>query len=125
MPPRYRRICQCLALAADRQYSPELVDRLNRLALRGHHVLYGNRRRQSQRVVDFLLGGFPALVRAEWRLVTAAALLFFGPLLGLIAVLQTWPEFVHYILDPGQLASFHRCTTRRTAASAPARPTRA
>ena len=108
MPLRYRRICQHLALAADRQYSPELVDRLNRLALRGHHLLYGNRRRQSQRVVEFLLAGFPALVRAEWRLVLAASLLFFGPLLGLIAVLQTWPEFVHYLLEPGQIANFHQ-----------------
>ena len=107
MPERYRRICQSLALAADRQYSPELVDRLNRLALRGHHALYRNRRRQSQRVLEYLLGGFPALVRAEWRLVSAAALLFFGPLLGLIAVLQAYPEFVHYLLDPRQIASFH------------------
>jgi uncharacterized membrane protein SpoIIM required for sporulation len=108
MPPRYRRICQSLALAADRQYSPELVDRLNRLALRGHHALYRNRRRQSQRVLEFLLAGFPALVRAEWRLVLAAALLFFGPLLALIAVLQAYPEFVHYLLEPGQIASFHQ-----------------
>jgi uncharacterized membrane protein SpoIIM required for sporulation len=108
MPVRYRRICQSLALAADRQYSPELVDRLNRLALRGHHALYGNRRRQSQRVLDFLLAGFPALVRAEWRLMLAAFVLFFGPLLGLIAVLQAWPEFVHYILEPGQIAQFHQ-----------------
>jgi len=107
MPSRYRRICQTLALAADRQYSPELVDRLNRLALRGHHALYRNRRRQSQRVLEYLLAGFPALVRAEWRLVAAAALLFFGPLLGLIAVLQSYPEFAHYILEPGQIASFH------------------
>ena len=108
MPERYRRICQTLALAADRQYSPELVDRLNGLALRGHHALYRNRRRQSQRVFEFLLGGFPALVRAEWRLMLAAFILFFGPLLGLIAVLQVYPEFVHYILEPGQIANFHQ-----------------
>ena len=108
MPERYRRICQTLALAADRQYSPELVDRLNGLALRGHHALYRNRRRQSQRVLEFLLGGFPALVRAEWRLMLAAFLLFFGPLLGLIAVLQVYPEFVHYLLEPGQIANFHQ-----------------
>ena len=107
MPERYRRICQSLALAADRQYSPELVDRLNQLALRGHHALYRNRRGQSQRVLEYLLAGFPALVRAEWRLMAAAALLFFGPLLALIAVLQPYPEFVHYLLDPGQIASFH------------------
>lgn len=108
MPERYRRICQSLALAADRQYSPELVDRLNRIALRGHHALYRNRRRQSQRVLEFLLAGFPALVRAEWRLVLAAGLLFFGPLLALIAVLQAFPEFVHYLLAPEQIASFHQ-----------------
>ncbi|MEA3194536.1 MAG: hypothetical protein QOD26_2869 [Betaproteobacteria bacterium] len=108
MPERYRRICQCLALAADRQYSPQLVDRLNHLALRGHHALYRNRRRQSQRVFEYLLAGFPALVRAEWRLVLAASLLFFGPLLGLIAVLQAYPEFVHYLLAPEQIASFHQ-----------------
>jgi len=108
MPERSRRICQSLALAADRQYSPELVDRLNRIALRGHHALYRNRRRQSQRVLEFLLAGFPALVRAEWRLVLAAGLLFFGPLLALIAVLQAFPEFVHYLLAPEQIASFHQ-----------------
>jgi uncharacterized membrane protein SpoIIM required for sporulation len=36
-----------------------------------------------------------------------AALLFFGPLAGLIAVLQAYPEFVHYLLDPRQIAGFH------------------
>jgi len=107
MPLRYRRICQGLALASDRHYSPELVDRLNQLALRGHHALYRNRRRQSQRVLEFLAAGFPALVRREWRLVAAAAALFFGPLLGLIAVLQAFPEFVHYLLAPEQIANFH------------------
>jgi uncharacterized membrane protein SpoIIM required for sporulation len=107
MPERYRRLCQSLALAADRQYSPALVDRLNRLALRGHHALYQNRRRQTRRLVEFMLSEFPALVRAEWRVVSVATLLFFGPLLGLIAVLQFFPEFVHYLLAPDQIASFH------------------
>jgi len=108
MPARYRRLCQSLALATDRQYSPDLIDRLNRLALRGHHALYRNRRRETQQIWEFLLGGFPALVRSEWRLVTAAAILFFGPFLGLIAVLQQFPEFVHYILAPEQIAKFHQ-----------------
>jgi uncharacterized membrane protein SpoIIM required for sporulation len=108
MPARYRRICQALALAADRQYGPQLVDRLNGLALRGHGVLYRNRRREAPHLLDFLLGGFAALVRREWRLVLAAAILFFGPLLALIAVLQAVPEFVHYLLEPEQIASFHR-----------------
>ena len=107
LPARYRRLCQALALAADRRYSPALVDRLNRLALRGHHELYRNRRRESGRVLEFLAAGFPRLVRAEWRLVAAAAALFFGPLVALLWVLQAFPEFVHYLLPPEQIARFH------------------
>ena len=108
MPARFRRLCQHLALAAERRYSADLVDRLNRLALRGHHAMYANRRRESQQVLGFLLAGFPRLVRQEWRLVVAAALLFFGPLLALIAILQQFPDFVHYLLAPEQIASFHQ-----------------
>jgi uncharacterized membrane protein SpoIIM required for sporulation len=107
LPQRYRRLCQALALAADRQYSPELVDRLNRLALRGHHLLYQNRRRQSGRVLEFVAAGFPRLVRREWRLVLASAILFLGPLAGLVGLLQLFPEFVHYLLAPEQIARFH------------------
>ena len=107
LPARFRRISQSLALAAERHYSADLVDRLNRLALRGHSALYANQRRESQQILDFMLGGFPRLVREEWRLVLAAALLFFGPLLLLIAVLQAFPDFVHYLLSPGQIANFH------------------
>ena len=107
MPSRFRRVSQALALAAQRCYSAELVDRLNRLALRGHHALYVNRRRESRQVLDFMLRGFPRLVRREWRVVAAATLLFFGPLLGFIALLQLFPDFVHYLLSPRQIASFH------------------
>jgi uncharacterized membrane protein SpoIIM required for sporulation len=107
VPSRYRRLCQGLALAADRRYSPQLVDRLNRLALRGHHVLYADQGGQAWHTLDFLTGGFPALIRREWRLVLVAAALFFGPMLALIAVLQIQPEFVHYLLEPEQIASFH------------------
>lgn len=107
MPARFRRLCQALALAAQRCYSADLVDRLNRLALRGHHALYANRRRESQAVLDFIIAGFPRLVRQEWRLVAAAAVLFFGPLIGLTVLLQVFPDFVHYILSPRQIANFH------------------
>jgi len=108
MPARFRRVCQHLALAQERRYSAALVDRLNRLALNGHHALYANRRRESQQVLGFLLAGFPRLVRQEWRLVAAAAALFFGPLVALIVLLQQFPDFAHYLLAPEQIASFHQ-----------------
>jgi uncharacterized membrane protein SpoIIM required for sporulation len=107
VPEAYRRVCQHLALARDRQYSPELVDRLNQLALRGHHLLYGARaRRGVARSLEFLLAGFPRLVRKEHALVIAAAVLFFGPIATLIVALQSYPDFVHYVLAPEQLARF-------------------
>lgn len=59
-------------------------------------------------MLEFVIADFPRLVRQEWRLVATAALFFFGPLLGLIAVLQAFPEFVHYLLAPEQIASFHQ-----------------
>ena len=103
VPARYRRICQHLALARDRQYSSVLVERLNRLALRGHRLLYGARRDSRNRVLQFVFGGFAETVRAEARLVCVAALLFFGPLVGLVAVLQLYPDFVHYLVSPSQM----------------------
>jgi uncharacterized membrane protein SpoIIM required for sporulation len=106
VPETYRRVCQHLALARDRQYSPDLVDRLNRLALRGHHLLYGARAGRGRRAAEFLLGGFPRLVREEGALVAASAALFFGPLVTLLAVLQWFPDFVYYLLAPESLAQF-------------------
>ena len=107
VPRRYRLLCQHLALARDREYSPELVDRLNALVLRGHHVLYGARaQRGTVRALDFLAAGFPRLVRAEAALFAAAAALFFGPLAVLLAAMQWYPDFIYYVLDPRTVASF-------------------
>jgi uncharacterized membrane protein SpoIIM required for sporulation len=104
VPAAYRALCQHLALARDRQYSPDLVDRLNQLVLRGHHALYGARGSGAAGVGEFLLRGFPRLVRAEWRLVLAGCALFFGPMAIVFLALQAYPDFVYYLLDPRQLA---------------------
>jgi len=100
IPHAYRRLCQHLALARDRAYSPELVDRLNYLALRGHHLLYGAQSHRRSRIARFFLEDFPGRVRADWPLVTLAAVLFFGPLLAIGIALQAYPDFVYYLLSP-------------------------
>jgi uncharacterized membrane protein SpoIIM required for sporulation len=104
IPHAYRRLCQHLALARDRAYSPELVDRLNHLALRGHRLLYGARSHRRSRIARFFFDDFPGRVRADWPLVTAAALLFFGPMIAIGAALQTHPDFVYYLLSPNAIA---------------------
>jgi len=106
VPAAYRHLCQLMALARDRQYSPVLVDRLNHLVLRGHHVLYGPAAGQRARLLAFLAAGFPRLVRSEWRLVLTSSLLFFAPLLLLIGALQVYPDFILYLVTPQQLAGF-------------------
>jgi hypothetical protein len=56
VPARYRELCQQLALARDRQYSADLIERLSRLALTGHQKLYGARSHGLEHVGQFLRG---------------------------------------------------------------------
>ena len=105
-PHRYRELTHHLALARDRAYSPELVDFLNQLALRGHQELYGARSNALSGVRGFIGQGFPALVRQESLLVWIAIALLFVPLLGLLVLLQYFPEFIHYLASPDQLRSY-------------------
>ena len=104
VPASFRRVCADLALARDRQYSPELVTRVNALALRGHHALYGVHSHARVRPLDFLATELPRLVRQEIRFVVLAALLFFGPLLLLLGVIQLYPEFASVVLSPHQMS---------------------
>jgi uncharacterized membrane protein SpoIIM required for sporulation len=106
VPARYRELCQHLALARDRQYSAELIERLSRLALAGHQRLYGAHGNAIARAGDFLVRGFPAAVRAQMRFVAAACLLFFGPLIVLTGALQRHPDFAYVIIAPEQVEAF-------------------
>ena len=105
-PERYREICHHLALARDRHYGPDLVDRLNALALRGQHVLYRAENVPAGAVLDFIAFGFPRLVREEWRAMAAAVALFFVPMLGLTWLVAAMPESAYYLLDPQNLSRY-------------------
>jgi uncharacterized membrane protein SpoIIM required for sporulation len=108
VPARYRELCQHLALARDRQYSAELIERLSRLELTGHQRLYGAHGRAATRVRSFILGGFPVAVRRQWRSVLLAILLFFGPLLAITGALQRHPDFAYVILPAKQIEDFEQ-----------------
>lgn len=104
IPRRYRQLCAQLAMARDRQYGPDLVDRINRLVLEGHHALYGARADSVGPALRFLAREFPRLVRSEWRAVALGALLFFAPLIGIATAIQYHPEFAAVILTPSEMA---------------------
>ena len=106
VPEAFRHVCADLALARERQYSADLIERINGLALRGHHMLYRAHARRRPALLAFLTRDFPRLVRREAGPVSLAALLFFGPLLVLIAATQVWPGFASVVLGPDELNQF-------------------
>lgn len=106
LPQRYRRLCQQLALARDRRYGTHVVERLHRLASEIHQVLYGARGDQRSRWRTYVNGGFARVVRREWRVVLASALLFLVPFTGMIVLAMSAPEAAFYVLAPEQIAQF-------------------
>lgn len=106
LPASFRRLCRDLALARDRQYSALLVEALQRRVLAAHQRVYGASRASLDGVLAFFGGGFPRLVRQEWRVVGIAALLFFVPLLLMLFALQTFPEAVYLVMSPDQAEQY-------------------
>ncbi|MFT3763864.1 MAG: stage II sporulation protein M [Pseudoxanthomonas sp.] len=108
VPQRYRRICQQLALARRRGYSPVVTERLQQLMQRGHNLLYRTPPPRWRRAAEFLLADFPRLVRSEAGCMWASLALFAIPLLGWFALLQWRPELIHALMGPQQIAQLER-----------------
>ncbi len=104
VPAAYRRLCQQLGLARRRGYSPQLCARLQTLMQRGHAVMYRPPLPRWQRVFEFLLADFPALVRAERGVMLASLLLFGLPLVLSFVAVQLRPELIHTLMGPPQVA---------------------
>ncbi|MBB3104071.1 stage II sporulation protein M [Azomonas macrocytogenes] len=103
-PAAYRRICQHLALARTRGYSRALIEQLQYLAMNGHRQLYRQRSPLPVKILLFLSVGLPQLIRAEYRVVLTAGLLFYGSLLGMLLLVQVQPDLVYSMLSPTQVA---------------------
>jgi uncharacterized membrane protein SpoIIM required for sporulation len=107
-PARYRRVCQQLALAQRRGYSARVLERLEALAQRGHDVLYRPPAPRLQRLVEYFGADYPRLVRRHARYMWLSALLFFGPLVTMLVLLQFHPELVHSVFGSEQIRQFER-----------------
>jgi uncharacterized membrane protein SpoIIM required for sporulation len=108
IPARYRRLCQQLALARKRGYSPVVTKRLQALMQRGHNLLYRTPAPRWQRAVEFLLADFPRLVRSEAACMWAALALFTVPLVTMFLLLQFHPELIHGLMSPQEVAQLER-----------------
>lgn len=106
LPQLYRLLCQHLAQAQSRNYGAALVERLNDWVLRAHHQLYVRRDRFRDRIIRFVLAGFPRLVRREWRVVVPAILLLALPALFAYLAVRLDPRLVYSLFDPSQVADY-------------------
>jgi len=103
-PDLYRELCHHLALAEQRNYSPDLIDSLNALVLRGHQQLYRKKSQLRYHIVDFILSEFPRTVRKNGRLVLLASLLLYFPALLIALAVSYEPDFIHTLFDPQALS---------------------
>ena len=94
----YRATCEHLELARVRAYPVTLVERLEALTAACHQRIYRQSDLGLARLGRFFLIDFPATVRAEWRPVLLAAIVFVAPMLAV---------GVASYLDPGFILSIH------------------
>ncbi|WP_374353492.1 stage II sporulation protein M [Chitinimonas sp.] len=90
LPGLYRQLCQHLALARQRGYSPQLTDYLHDLSLAAHRQLYGTPLERPMTLRHWLLVQLPQRVREEWRLLLLVCLLFWG-----LSLLVGWLVWKH------------------------------
>ncbi|SMC27081.1 Uncharacterized membrane protein SpoIIM, required for sporulation [Andreprevotia lacus DSM 23236] len=106
LPVKYRALCNTLAVARQRGYSPSLVQRLDLLAINTHRLIYSAVGTQEHAFMRWVLRDFPRLVRAEWRVVALSLLVFYGLTL-LVGLAVAWDhELAYSFMSPGQLANF-------------------
>jgi uncharacterized membrane protein SpoIIM required for sporulation len=98
-PALYRKVCNHLALARERNYSLSLVNTLEDLVLQGHQHFYGSRSPMKFRLVEYFAAGFPQAIRRESKLVWTSILLLFGPALLLTIVIQIYPHVAYMLLS--------------------------
>ncbi len=97
-PRWYRQICHLHAMAIERHYSSTLIQRLEGLVTRGYQVLHRPKPSTLRGLIQFVVHDFPGAVRAEWRMVALATLLFLGPALASFVAVLLDPAFIYALM---------------------------
>jgi uncharacterized membrane protein SpoIIM required for sporulation len=107
-PELYRRICQDLNIARANNFDSHLIERLNKLTLRGHQFLYKPAQFSFKKLVQFLVFSFPYAIRKEIKLVLVSSILFVGSLVSIFYYIRNNPEFIYSIIDLQTIRSIER-----------------
>jgi uncharacterized membrane protein SpoIIM required for sporulation len=104
-PQEFRELTQDLNTAKAHGFDPVLIDRLNRLVLEGYQQLYNHRSYSLKPLLVFITQTFPRAVRAGWRGVGAACLVFYGLALFFALLCIRFPDMAYRVLPPSQAES--------------------
>lgn len=102
----YRQVCHDLAVAQQRQYSPYLVDRLNRLVMEGHQRLYQRKTRFLFELMHFITKGLPQAVRSEVQYLWLSIALFAGTALLFGVAVYCFPQLIYSVFSSEQIREF-------------------
>lgn len=103
-PKHYREICNHLATAKQRHYSPILIERLHTLVLKGHEQIYRNKTIWIWRVIEFLNTSFPSLIRQHYKVFWLATTLFYLPAITMGIACFKNSEIIYSVMDQGSVA---------------------
>src|SRR5918992_4151653 len=94
----YQGLTADLARARSFGAARETVDQLNRIAVAGHNLLYGQIRLRETSGASFTFHAFARLVRKHAWAVGLSAALFFGAALASFAAVQLYPSLGYDLL---------------------------
>ncbi|MDR3147627.1 MAG: stage II sporulation protein M [Treponema sp.] len=104
-PQDFRELSQDLNTAKAHGFDPALIERLNRMVLEGHQRLYDHRAFSPRAVVTFVSRTFPRTLRAHWRGIGAACLIFYGLALFFTLLCLRFPEMAYQVMPAYELDS--------------------
>ncbi|MDR2028377.1 MAG: stage II sporulation protein M [Treponema sp.] len=98
-PQGYRELTQDLNTARAHGFDPAVIERLNHLVLEGNQLLYGQRSLSLKPLADFILRDFPRAVRAHWKGLGIAHLVFYGLAFFFAVLCIRFPNLVYELMS--------------------------
>ncbi len=104
LPELYKKLCGHYALANSRYYSRQLVADLHRRVREGHDILYRSRQPWFWNTLWFVIYGFPAQLRSNFKLFAIAFVLFFGTGMMMATAVYHDSEYIYSVMSHRQVA---------------------
>lgn len=99
----YRSVCCDLSLVQSREWGRRLEVYLNDLVAQGHGCLYRSRPGSVRALIQFVIHGFPALLRLHWKFFVVSLALFGIPFVTAAVIAGVDPVLAERLVDQHSL----------------------